>query len=95
MPKQSNPDDERRGTIAAPARRAAMRNDARPIGAHAPASPVGGDEAPIPSERHDSRNSVAHDRQSHIVNREAEQRQPSEPGDSTTPSSDATLNTKI
>ncbi len=43
-----------------------MRNDARP---------VGHDEPPIPDPRahDDSRDSVTHDRQSHIVNREAEE----------------------
>jgi hypothetical protein len=85
-----------------------MRNDARPIGEHAPASPVGGsdrpgestraqaaDEAPIPSERPDSRDTVGHGRESHIVNRPAERREPSDPDDPVMPQSDSTLNTKI
>jgi hypothetical protein len=37
-----------------------MRNDARPVGEHSPASPVGGDEA----------------RQSDIVNKESDQQAP-------------------
>ena len=51
-----------------------MRNDARPIGEDSPASPVSGHEEPAagrPSS--DSRDSVAHGRQSHIVNRPAEE----------------------
>lgn len=72
-----------------------MRNDARPVGESSPASPVGGDETPIPSERPDSRDSVAHDRQSHIVNEEAERRQPDSPDDPVMPANDATLNTQI
>ena len=51
-----------------------MRNDARPIGEDSPASPVGGHEGPAagrPSA--DNRDSIAHDRQSHIVNRRAEE----------------------
>jgi hypothetical protein len=42
-----------------------MRNDARPIGEDQPGSPVGGEDA---------RESVKHDRQSHVVNKEAEDR---------------------
>jgi hypothetical protein len=72
-----------------------MRNDARPIGEHAPASSVGGDEPPMPSERHDNRETVSHDRQSHIVNQAAEEREPSSPNDPVMPMNDATLNTKI
>jgi len=72
-----------------------MRNDARPIGEDAPASPVGGDERPIPSERPDSRDTVARGRQSHIINRAAEDREPDEPRDPVMPQNDATLNTKI
>ncbi len=64
-----------------------MRNDARPIGEHSPASPVGGDakaradaepgrrppspatrsSGERPAEDRDSRESVTHDRQSHVV----------------------------
>ena len=72
-----------------------MRNDARLIGEDSPASPVGGDEAPLPSERPDSRGSHKHDRQSHVVNQGAEEQRPDSPDDSVTPSSDASLNTKI
>jgi hypothetical protein len=72
-----------------------MRNDARPIGEDSPASPVGGDESPLESERPDSRDSHKHDRQSHIVNREAEERQPDAPEDPVTPSSDSSLKTRI
>jgi hypothetical protein len=72
-----------------------MRNDARPVGEHAPASPVGGDAAPIPSERPDSRDTVAHGRESHIINRPAKDREPDRPGDPVMPQNDATLNTKI
>jgi hypothetical protein len=45
-----------------------MRNDARPIGEHAPASPHGADDRP----EADERESVKHDRQSHVVNKQAE-----------------------
>jgi hypothetical protein len=73
-----------------------MRNDARPIGEHAPPSPLGGTEtrpeaetapphgsgeSPIPGERPDSRDTVGHGRESHIVNRPAENREPPAPGD--------------
>jgi len=72
-----------------------MRNDARPIGEHAPASPVGGDEEPIPSERPDSRDTVARGRESHVVNRPAEEREPDQPRDPVMPQNDQSLNTKI
>jgi hypothetical protein len=72
-----------------------MRNDARPIGEHAPVSPTGGDERPVPSERPDSRDTVAHGRQSHIINQSAENREPDQPGDPVMPQNDQTLNTKI
>jgi hypothetical protein len=72
-----------------------MRNDARPIGEDSPASPVGGHESPIESERPDSRGSHKHDRQSHIVNEEAEEREPTTPEDPVMPSSESSLNTKI
>jgi hypothetical protein len=68
-----------------------MRNDARPIGEHAPPSPVGGDERPIPSERPDSRDTVGHGRESHVVNPPAEEREPDQPRDSVTPQSDRSL----
>jgi hypothetical protein len=67
-----------------------MRNDARPIGERSPGSPLGGDApAPIESERPDSRDSVAHGRLSHVVNRAAEEARPQGPNDPVTPSSDA------
>jgi hypothetical protein len=68
-----------------------MRNDARPIGEDSPASPVGGDAAPDA----DHRDSHKHGRQSHIVNKEAEERQPDAPEDPVMPSSDSSLKTKI
>jgi hypothetical protein len=64
-----------------------MRNDARPIGEHSPGSPIGGDESPLDSERTDKRDSVKDDRQSHIINREADEPRGD---DSVTPSSDST-----
>jgi hypothetical protein len=68
-----------------------MRNDARPIGEGSPASPLGGDGLP------DNRESVTHDRQSHIVNREAEDeaRRGDDDAEPTLPTGDSTLNTKI
>ena len=72
-----------------------MRNDARPIGEDSPASPLGGHESPIASERPDSRGAHKHDRQSHVVNQGAEERQPDSPDDPVTPSSDPSLNTRI
>jgi hypothetical protein len=50
-----------------------MRNDARPIGEDSPSSPVGGDAEPVANqEAPDSRDSVKHDRQSHIVHPKTE-----------------------
>ena len=68
-----------------------MRNDARPIGEDSPASPLGGDDAP------DRRESVTHDRQSHVVNKEAEDdaRRHDHDIEPTMPTGDSTLNTKI
>ena len=68
-----------------------MRTDARPIGQDAPDSPVGG---PHPE---DARDSVQHDRQSHIVNRRADEDAPRDAAnlDPVMPTDDATLNTKI
>ena len=68
-----------------------MRNDARPIGEDSPGSPVGGDE-PM-----DNRESVTHDRQSHVVNQEADDDARREDHDiePTMPTGDSTLNTKI
>jgi len=61
-----------------------MRNDARPIGEDAH------DKSPI-----DERESVAHDRQSHIVNRRAEEDAKRKQPDQTMPSDGSTLNTRI
>jgi hypothetical protein len=74
-----------------------MRNDARPIGEDSPASPVGGSEGPVGSQRPDSRDSHTHDRQSHIVHPQAEEdaRDPDPDIDPTMPIGDSTLNTKI
>jgi hypothetical protein len=68
-----------------------MRNDARPIGEDSPASPLGGDHTP------DDRESVTHDRQSHVVNKVAEDDARREDHDiePTMPTGDSTLNTKI
>jgi hypothetical protein len=68
-----------------------MRNDARPIGEDSPASPLGGDHTP------DSRESVTHDRQSHVANKEAEEdvRRDDHDIEPTMPTGDSTLNTKI
>ncbi len=49
-----------------------MRNDARPIGEDQPGSPTGGEDR---NATNDARESVTHDRQSHVVNKEAEERQ--------------------
>ena len=73
-----------------------MRNDSRPIFHHSPASPVGGDERPpIDSERPDSRDTIAHGRESHIVHPETESQKPDTPDDPVTPSSDASAKTRI
>ncbi|HZP48598.1 MAG TPA: hypothetical protein VFB07_08690 [Vicinamibacterales bacterium] len=65
-----------------------MRNDARP---------VGHDEPPIPEPREDPRDSVTHDRQSHIINREAEDnaRRDDADVDPAMPTGDSTLRTNI
>jgi hypothetical protein len=72
-----------------------MRNDSRPIFKDSPASPIGGDEPPIDSEKPDSRDTVAHGRESHLVHQETEKDQPKGPRDSVTPSSNAAPNAKI
>ena len=75
-----------------------MRNDARPIGEDAPASPVGGDSGPVDAEHTpDSRDSHKHDRQSHIVHPRAEEevRRDEREDDPAMPTGDSTLNTKI
>ena len=72
-----------------------MRNDSRPTFEGSPASPLGGDERPIPSERPDSRDSVTHGRESHVMHEETEQNAPDSPDDPVTPSSDASKKTRI
>jgi hypothetical protein len=72
-----------------------MRNDSRPIFEHSPASPIGGDERPIPDERPDRRDTIAHGRESHIVHEQSEANAPEDVDDPVTPSSDATRNGKI
>jgi hypothetical protein len=71
-----------------------MRNDARPIGTDSHhRSPVTGRES-----SEDERESVTHDRQSHIVNRPADDyptRDKVDDLDPTMPSNDSTLRTKI
>jgi hypothetical protein len=63
-----------------------MRNDARPIGEDSPASPLGGDQTL------DNRESVTHDRQSHVVNNEAENdARRDDDIDPTMPTGDSTL----
>jgi len=83
-----------------------MRNDARPVGVEAhDQSPVASDHVPgtdaMPA---DHRDTVTHDRQSHIVNQGAERGAEDEPrrlndgagdDDPTMPTGDSTLNTKI
>jgi hypothetical protein len=69
-----------------------MRNDARPIGEDVGhQSPVGGHQPT------DSRDSAAHGRESHIVNRplEEEVRRPDADTDPTMPTGDSTLRTEI
>ena len=63
-----------------------MRNDSRLIGEDSPASPMGGHEGPLESERPDTRDAHQHDRQSHVVNvdKEAEGRRPDSPDKSRT-----------
>lgn len=75
-----------------------MRNDARPIGPHSPASPVGGPPSRGRSGEAtaDSRESVSRDRQSHIIhNRRAEEEERGTPEEAVMPSDDSALNTKI
>ena len=77
-----------------------MRNDARPVGEDA------GRKTPVPSHQppgehrsppSDSRDSVTHDRQSHIVNRRTEENVHRKDADTdpTMPTGDSTLNTRI
>ncbi|MBS1820277.1 MAG: hypothetical protein JSU08_20285 [Acidobacteria bacterium] len=73
-----------------------MRNDSRPMFEHSPASPFGGpDDRPEPSERPDSRDTIAHGRESHIIHPESEKNEPNSPDDPVMPQNDASLNTKI
>lgn len=73
-----------------------MRNDSRPMFEHSPASPFGGpEERPIPSERPDSRDTIAHGRDSHVVHQESEKNAPNSERDPVTPSSDASPNSRI
>jgi hypothetical protein len=67
-----------------------MRNDARPIGED---NPLEHSHAP----RADARESVTHDRQSHVVNEEAAEnaRRDDADVDPVMPTGDSTLNTKI
>jgi hypothetical protein len=71
-----------------------MRNDARPIGEDAhDQSPVASHDPAVASQSpSDRRDSVAHDRQSHIVSQDAEE---DAAHDQTMPTCDSTLNTKI
>jgi len=68
-----------------------MRNDARPIGHKAPDDPLGR------AHEEDTRGSVTHDRQSHIVHPRAEEdaRGDDIDKDPVMPGLDASLNTKI
>ncbi|HEY6893959.1 MAG TPA: hypothetical protein VI258_07315 [Rhodanobacteraceae bacterium] len=70
-----------------------MRNDARPIGEGAE-SPLGAHEPPRGD---DDRDTVAHDRQSHVVNKGAEENAQREDADvdPTMPTGDSTLRTEI
>jgi hypothetical protein len=67
-----------------------MRNDARPIG-HDAADPTGA------GPHDDARESTTHDRQSHIVNRDADEnaRRRDADVDPAMPANDSTLKTKI
>jgi hypothetical protein len=58
-----------------------MRNDARPIGEASPASPVGGDATPGEGERRDG-DPRKHDRWSDVVNRDLEEGQADDSGQS-------------
>ena len=74
-----------------------MRNDARPIGEHSPASPLGGDREPagreVPSGSRDSRKD---DRPPHMDPRAEEVTgRDDHDTDPTMPTEDSTLNTKI
>lgn len=80
-----------------------MRNDARPMGEAGPQSPTGESTrardavrpSGEPSEQPDAREDIAHDRQSHVIHRQSEADQPSEPHDPITPSSGSTPRRRI
>jgi hypothetical protein len=78
-----------------------MRNDARPIGED---NPLGADQqsaidpqSAVRNRQSDARESVTHDRQSHIVNQEAAENAARDDADvdPVMPTGDSTLNTKI
>jgi hypothetical protein len=65
-----------------------MRNDSRLFGERSPASPVGRpdeDQRASPSEHPDSRDTIAHGRESHIVHPRSETDRPIEAGRPVTP----------
>jgi len=70
-----------------------MRNDARPIGENAH------DQSPVDSRQspEDPRESVTHDRQSHVVNQDADENAPAADADRdpVMPARDSSLRTKI
>lgn len=72
-----------------------MRNDSRPQGEHSPGSPLGGEDRPIDSEKPDSRDTIAHRRESHIVHEQSEANEPDSPDDPVMPQHDATRRSKI
>ena len=72
-----------------------MRNDARPIGED---NPLGADpESTIRNPQPEARESVTHDRQSHVVNQGAAENAARDDADvdPVMPTGDSTLNTKI
>jgi hypothetical protein len=72
-----------------------MRNDSRPLGEHSPGSPVGGDDRPIDSEKPDSRDTIAHGRESHHIHEANQEQEPQGPDDPVIPQHDATHGSKI
>jgi hypothetical protein len=56
-----------------------MRNDARPIGQDAPASPVGGRRSRGSDQRPDGRDSAARDRQPHVIHKSPDDTEPDDP----------------
>jgi hypothetical protein len=76
-----------------------MRNDARPIGeaaSHDHRSPIPHDQ-PADAPPSDARDSVTHDRQSHVVNRGADEnaRRGDADADPVMPAGDSTIRTRI